>query len=98
MTSFIEHNGLLLVVAALALLNAAVRWIRTRRALFRAIDAVNEILRAENAGDVDVFRTPRMRRLLTLSQAAARLEGKIERLGAHLAQRQVRLGAAAVPR
>ena len=85
MPDFIEQNRFLLVVAASALFGAAYRWIRTRQALFRMTDAVNEILRAENAGTVDLFQTPRMRRLLTLSQAAARLEGKIERLQEHVA-------------
>ena len=87
MSEFIERNGLLLIVAAVALAIAAFRWFRTRRALFRSIDAVSEILRRENAGDVDMFRTPRIRRLLTLSQAAERLEIKIARLRTHLDRR-----------
>lgn len=91
MSEFIERNGLLLIVAAVALWIAVFRWFRTRRALFRATDVVSDILRAENAGDVDMFRTPRMRRLLTLSQTAERLEGKIERLRAHLARRTANL-------
>lgn len=87
MNEFIEQNSFGLIVAAAGLLMAACRWLRTRRALFRAIAAVNDILRAENAGDVDLFHTPRMRRLLTLSQAAERLEDKIARLRNHLARR-----------
>lgn len=74
------------IVLAVVLAIGAYRWAQTRRALYRMTDAINEILRAENAGEIDIVRSPGIRKLLSLPQIAVRLEEKIGRLKAHLAQ------------
>ena len=79
----------IVVIIVVMLIIGSYRWYKTRQALYRMTDAINEIMRAENAGEIDIIRTPRMRRLLSLSQISERLEEKICRLKSHLAQKTV---------
>ena len=77
----------IIVILAVVLMIGSYRWYKTRKALYRMTDAINEILRAENAGEIDIIRSPRIRRLLSLTQISKRLEEKICRLKTHLAQK-----------
>ncbi len=87
MPDWVGANIDIVVVVAVVLMIGAYRWLKTRQALYRMTDAINEILRAENAGEIDLIRSPRLRRLLSLTQIAKRLEEKILRLKMHLAQK-----------
>lgn len=89
MTDWAGHNIDIVAILAVVLIIGAYRWYKTRQALYRMTDAINEILRAENAGEIDIIRSPRMRRLLSLTQISKRLEEKICRLKSHLAQKTV---------
>jgi hypothetical protein len=77
----------IVVIVAVVLIIGTYRWAKARRALYRMTDEINEILRAENAGEIDIIRSPRIRKLLSLTQIAKRLEEKIIRLKVHLAQK-----------
>ena len=79
----------IVVILAVVLIIGSYRWYKTRKALYRMTDAINEILRAENAGEIDIIRSPKIRRLLSLTQISKRLEEKINRLKAHLAHKNV---------
>ena len=87
MTDWAGPNMDIVVILAVVLIIGSYRWYKTRKALYRMTDAINEILRAENAGEMDLIRSPRLRRLLSLAQIAKRLEEKILRLKTHLAQK-----------
>ena len=89
MTDWAGHNIDIVAILAVVLIIGAYRWYKTRQALYRMTDAINEILRAEKAGEIDIIRSPRMRRLLSLTQISKRLEEKICRLKSHLAQKTV---------
>ena len=86
MQDWVGPNMDIVVILAVVLIIGAYRWCKTRKALYRMTDSINEILRAENAGEIDIIRSPRIRRLLSLTQISKRLEEKINRLKAHLAQ------------
>ena len=87
MTEWAGQNMDIVVILAAVLIIGSYRWYKTRKALYRMTDAINEILRAENAGEIDMIRSPRIRRLLSLTQISKRLEEKICRLKTHLAQK-----------
>ena len=89
MQDCVGPNMDIVVVLAVVLMIGAYHWYKTRQALYRMTDAINEILRAENAGEIDIIRSPRIRRLFSLTQISKRLEEKIGRLKAHLAQKTV---------
>ena len=84
MQDCLRPNMDIVVILAVVLIIGAYRWYKTRQALYRMTDAINEILRAVNAGEIDIIRSPRIRRLLSLQQISKRLEEKILRLKAHL--------------
>ena len=87
MTDWAGSNVDIVVILAVVLIIGSYRWYKTRKALYRMTDAINEILRAEKAGEIDIIRSPRIRRLLSLTQISKRLEEKICRLKTHLAQK-----------
>ena len=89
MTDWAGPNMDIVVILAVVLIIGSYRWYKTRKALYRMTDAINEILRAEKAGEIDIIRSPRIRRLLSLTQISKRLEEKINRLKAHLAHKNV---------
>ena len=77
----------IVVILAVVLIIGAYRWYKTRQALYRMTDEINEILRTVNAGEIDIIRSPKIRKLLSLNQIAKRLEEKINRLKVHLAHK-----------
>ena len=87
MTDWAGSNMDIVVILAVALMIGSYRWYKTRQALYRMTDAINEIMRAENAGEIDIIRSPKIRRLLSITQISKRLEEKICRLKTHLAQK-----------
>ena len=87
MLDWVGPNIDIVVAVAVVLIVGTYRWFKTRQALYRMTDAINEILRAENAGEIDFIRSPKLRRLLSLTQIAKRLEEKILRLKMQLAQK-----------
>ena len=87
MTDWAGPNMDIVVILAVVLIIGSYRWYKTRKALYRMTDAINEILRTEKAGEIDIIRSPRIRRLLSLTQISKRLEEKICRLKTHLAQK-----------
>ena len=89
MTDWAGQNIDIVAILAVVLIVGAYRWYKTRQALYRMTDSINEILRAENSGEIDIIRSPRMRGLLSLTQISKRLEEKICRLKTHLAQKPV---------
>lgn len=89
MLAWISPNKDIVVILAVVLIIFIYRWHKQREALYRMTDAINEILRGQNAGEIDIILTPRMRRLLSLSQISKRLEEKICRLKSHLGQKAV---------
>ncbi len=89
MHNCLRPNMDIVVILAVVLIIGAYRWYKTRQALYRMTDSINEILRAENTGEIDIIRSPRIRRLLSLTQISKRLEEKINRLKAHLSHKNV---------
>ena len=89
MQDWVGPNMDIVVILAVVLIIGSYRWYKTRKALYRMTDAINEILRAENAGEIDIIHSPKIRRLLSLTQISKRLEEKINRLKAHLAHKNV---------
>ncbi|MGD9782576.1 MAG: hypothetical protein AB7V14_10555 [Kiritimatiellia bacterium] len=88
MMDWVGPNMDIVVILAVVLIISSYRWYKTRQALYRMTDAIHEILRAEGAGEIDIIRTPKIRRLLSLTQISKRLEEKICRLKTHLAKRR----------
>lgn len=89
MLDWVGPNMDIAVIVAVVLIIGTYRWHKTRQALYRMTDAINAILRAENAGEIDIIRSPRIRRLLSLTQISQRLEEKIYRLKMHLAHKRI---------
>lgn len=52
----------------------AYRWIRTRYLLYRMTEKLDELLKLDGMDTINFFRKAKLRRLLSLSQLAARLE------------------------
>ena len=59
------------------------RWLRTRHLLYRITEKTDALLRRQGLSALNLFRSPKMRRLLALHKLATRLEERIDRLLEH---------------
>ena len=74
-----NENPWALIVLGCVILFFVYRWVRMRRQLFRITEKVDDALRRQGLPSVDLFRTPKLRRHLSLPQIAGRLEQRVDR-------------------